>query len=65
MGGALQAIQGLRARVQQDANFRRELEGNPKQVLERELGRKLSAEELSAAVAELKKHGIETKPTRP
>lgn len=64
MGGALSAIQGMRARAAQDANFRRELEENPKQVLERELGRKLSKEELTAALAELKKHGIENKPTR-
>lgn len=64
MGGALQAIQGMRARATQDANFRQELEENPKQVLERELGRKLSKEELTAALAELKKLGIETKPKR-
>jgi hypothetical protein len=64
MGAIGNAITGMRARATQDANFRQELEANPKQVLERELGRELSKEELSAALAELKKQGIETKPTR-
>jgi hypothetical protein len=32
--------------------------------MEREIGRPLSAEELTAALAELKKHGIDAKPTR-
>jgi predicted component of type VI protein secretion system len=44
--------------------LRRELQDNPKQVLEREIGRKLSKEELTAALAELKKHGIDAKPER-
>jgi hypothetical protein len=64
MGGVTNAITGMLARAKQDANLRRELQENPKQVLEREIGRKLSKEELTAALAELKKHGIENKPAR-
>jgi hypothetical protein len=64
MGAIGNAVTGMLARAKQDANLRRELQDNPKQVLEREIGRKLSKEELSAALAELKKHGIENKPTR-
>jgi hypothetical protein len=64
MGPIGSMITGMRTRALVDTNFRRELEKNPKQVLERELGRELSKEELSAALAELKKQGIETKPTR-
>ena len=64
MGGITNPLGGVLARARQDANFRQELQDNPQQVLERELGRKLSAEELAAALAELKKHGIDNKPTR-
>lgn len=64
MGAIGNAVTGMLARAKQDANLRRELQDNPKQVLEREIGRKLSKEELSAALAELKKHGIDTKATR-
>jgi hypothetical protein len=64
MGGAMSAVTGMLARAKQDANLRKELQDNPKQVLEREIGRKLSKEELTAALAELKKHGIESKPAR-
>ncbi|HYP01395.1 MAG TPA: hypothetical protein VER76_14490 [Pyrinomonadaceae bacterium] len=64
MGGLTNAVTGIMGRARQDATFRQELQDNPRQVLERELGRKLSAEELAAALAELKKHGIENKPDR-
>lgn len=64
MGGVTNMLTGMLARARQDATFRQELQDNPQQVLERELGRKLSAEELAAALAELKKHGIDNKPTR-
>ena len=64
MGAIGNAVTGMLARAKQDANLRRELQDNPKQVLEREIGRKLSKEELSAALAELKKHGIDSKPAR-
>lgn len=64
MGAIGNAVTGMLARARQDANLRRELQDNPKQVLEREIGRPLSAEELTAALAELKKHGIDAKPTR-
>jgi hypothetical protein len=64
MGAIGNAVTGMLAGGKRDANFRRELEENPQQVLERELGRKLTKEELAAALVELKKHGIETKPTR-
>ena len=64
MGAIGNAVTGMLARAKQDANLRRELQDNPQQVLERELGRKLSEEELAAALAELKKHGIDNKPTR-
>lgn len=61
MGAIGNAVTGMLARARQDANLRRELQDNPKQVLEREIGRPLSTEELSAALAELKKHGIDSK----
>lgn len=64
MGAIGNAVTGMLARARQDANLRRELQDNPKQVLEREIGRPLSAEELTAALAELKKHGFDAKPTR-
>ena len=64
MGAIGNAVTGMLARAKQDANLRRELQENPKQVLEREIGRKLSKEELSAALAELKKHGLDKKPAR-
>lgn len=64
MGAIGNAVTGMLAGGKMDANLRRELEENPQQVLEREIGRKLTKEELAAALAELKKHGIETKPTR-
>lgn len=60
MGAIGNAITGMLARAKKDANFRRELQDNPKQVFEREFGRKLSKEELSAALGELKKQGITT-----
>ncbi len=63
MGGITNALTGMLAGGKLDSNLRRELQDNPKQVLERELGRPLSAEELTAALAELKKHGIDAKPT--
>ncbi len=58
MGGITNAITGMLQRAKQDANFRQDLEGNPRRVLERELGRKLTEEELEAALAELKRNGI-------
>ncbi|HEX8424024.1 MAG TPA: hypothetical protein VF634_11460 [Pyrinomonadaceae bacterium] len=64
MGAIGNAVTGMLRRAKQDATFRQELQDNPKQVLERELGRKLSKEELEAALAELKKRGIDTKPAR-
>jgi hypothetical protein len=64
MGAIGSMITGMLARAKQDANLRRELQENPKGVLEREIGRKLTKEELTAALAELKKHGIENKPKR-
>ena len=64
MGAIGNAVTGMLSGAKRDANLRRELEENPKQVLEREIGRKLTKEELTAALAELKKHGIEAKPKR-
>ena len=52
---------GMLQRAKQDENFRRDLERNPKVVLEREIGRKLTEEELEAALAELKRNGINVK----
>jgi hypothetical protein len=65
MGAIGNAVTGMLRRAKQDANFRQSLEGNPKAVLERELGRKLSNEELEAALAELKRNGIKAKTPRP
>ena len=64
MGGITNMITGILARAKKDANFRRELQNDPKMVLERELGRKLSKAELEAALGELKKGGIDAKPTK-
>ena len=61
MGAIGNAVTGMFQRAKQDANFRRELEGNPRVVLEREVGRKLTEEELEAALAELKRNGINVK----
>jgi hypothetical protein len=61
MGAIGNAVTGMLQRAKQDANFRRDLEGNPRRVLEREIGRKLTEEELQAALAELKRNGINAK----
>lgn len=53
----------MMARISRDKNFRQELLDNPKQVLERVPGRKLTKAEFEAALGELKKHGIH--PSRP
>jgi hypothetical protein len=58
MGALGNAVTGMLQRARQDASFRNELEKNPKPVLERELGRKLTKDEFKAALAELKKNGI-------
>lgn len=58
MAGAASSASRLLARAKKDEKFRLALQANPKQVLERELGRELSKEELEAAIAELKKHGV-------
>jgi hypothetical protein len=58
MGALGNAVTGMLQRARQDASFRSELEKNPKPVLERELSRKLTKDEFKAALAELKKNGI-------
>ena len=58
MGGITNMVTGMLQRARTDADFRRDLEGNPRAVLERETGRKLSEEELNAALAELKRNGL-------
>lgn len=58
MGGVTNALTGMFARARQDASLRQELESNPQAVIEREIGRKLSKEELEAALQELKRNGI-------
>jgi hypothetical protein len=58
MGPIGSAVSGVMKRATHDAAFRRELQAKPKEVLERELGRKLSKEELNTALVELRKHGI-------
>ncbi len=62
MGGALQAISSMRVKAKKDSKFRQELQDNPKKVLERELGRELSEEEVARALVELKKEGPDTGP---
>jgi hypothetical protein len=61
VGAIGNAVTGMLQRARQDANFRRDLEGNPKAVLEREVGRKLTDEELDAALEELRRNGINVK----
>ena len=61
MGGITNMVTGMLQRAKQDANFRRSLEDDPRGVIERETGRKLSDEEFEAALAELKRNGINAK----
>lgn len=61
MGAIGNAVTGMLQRAKQDANFRRELESDTQAVLEREVGRKFTAEELEAALAELKRNGLNVK----
>lgn len=61
MGAIGNAVTGMFARAKQDASLRQELENNPQAVIEREIGRKLSKEELEAALQELKRNGINAK----
>lgn len=63
MGAISNAVTGIFQRAKQDANFRRSLEENPRGVIEREVGRKLSDEEFEAALAELKRNGVNAKTT--
>ncbi|HEV2762658.1 MAG TPA: hypothetical protein VGV38_06655 [Pyrinomonadaceae bacterium] len=64
MGGVTNMITGMLQRAKQDANFRRSLEDDPRGVLDRETGRKLSDEEFEAALAKLKRNGVNAKTTR-
>lgn len=43
------------------ATFRRELENDPRTVIEREVGTKFTDEEFEAALAELKRNGLKVK----
>lgn len=61
MGAIGNAVTGMLQRAKGDANFRRELESDTQAVLEREVGRKFTAEELEAALAELKRNGLNVK----
>ena len=58
MGGAMGGLSGMAGRAADDPDFHAELVSKPREVLERELGRPLTDEELQQAADELKKHGI-------
>jgi hypothetical protein len=64
MGAIGNAVTGMLQRAKQDANFRQSLEADPRGVIERETGRKLNDEEFKAALAELKRNGLNAKANR-
>jgi hypothetical protein len=58
MGSIVGAASNIIGRAADDPDFHAELTSKPREVLERELDRPLSDEELQMAADELKKHGI-------
>jgi hypothetical protein len=58
MGSIVGGLSNMAGRATDDPEFHAELVSKPREVLEREMDRPLSDEELQMAADELKKHGI-------